>query len=225
MDPPFIKNLESVQGDERDVIIISMTYGPLSPGGKVPQRFGPVNYEGGWRRLNVLFTRAKKRMHVFSTMRAHQIVADEGSNKSRQALRNFLAFCEQAPEAVSQESGRSPDSDFEISVMRGLEARGHRCTPQVGVAGYFLDLAIKHPGDPGRYLLGVECDGATYHSAKSARDRDRLRQDILESLGWKIVRVWSTDWFRNPDLQLQRIENAISEALRDASLQGHEFIE
>ena len=213
-DPPFIKNLESVQGDERDVIVISMTYGPLSPGGKVPQRFGPINYGGGWRRLNVLFTRAKKRMHVFSSMRASNILLDSRANKGRQALREFLAYCEKVPEAGAQVTGRASDSDFEVSVMESLEARGHHCTPQLGVAGYFLDLAVRHPDDPGRYLLGVECDGATYHSAKSARDRDRLRQDVLEGLGWKIVRVWSTDWFRNPDLQLQRVENAIHDALK-----------
>jgi very-short-patch-repair endonuclease len=213
VDPPFIKNLESVQGDERDVIVISMTYGPLSPGGKVPQRFGPINSNGGWRRLNVLFTRAKKRMHVFSSMRSHNIILDERPNKGRRALRNFLAYCEQAPEAAAHDSGRAPDSDFEVAVIEALEARGHKVTPQLGVAGYFLDLAVRHPNDPGRYLLGVECDGATYHSAKSARDRDRLRQDVLEGLGWKILRVWSTDWFRNPALQLQRIENAIRDSL------------
>ncbi len=211
-DPPFIKNLESVQGDERDVIVISMTYGPVAPGGRVPQRFGPINYSGGWRRLNVLFTRAKKRMHVFSSMRSHDIIVDDRPNKGRQALRDFLAYCQQTPEAVTHETGRAPDSDFEISVMQALEQRGHRCTSQLGVAGYFIDLAVRHPDDPGRYLLGVECDGATYHSAKSARDRDRLRQDVLEGLGWNIARVWSTDWFRNPDLQVQRIENAIEEA-------------
>lgn len=214
-DPPFIKNLESVQGDERDVIAISMTYGPATPGGGVPQRFGPINYGGGWRRLNVLFTRAKKRMHIFSSMNSYDIHVDQHSNKGRQALRNFLAYCEQAPEAAAHETGRGPDSDFEVSVIEALEAKGHKCSPQLGVAGYFLDIAIRHPHDPGRYLLGVECDGATYHSAKSARDRDRLRQDVLEGLGWKIIRVWSTDWFHNPELQLQRIENAIHEALAD----------
>ncbi len=213
-EPPFIKNLENVQGDERDVIVLSMTYGPLSPGGAVPQRFGPINCNGGWRRLNVLFTRAKKRMHVFSSMRSHNIIADDRPNKGRQALRSFLAYCERTPEASAQESGRAPDSDFEISVMEALEARGHKCTPQLGVAGYFLDVAVRHPRDPGRYLLGVECDGATYHSGKSARDRDRLRQEVLEGLGWKLVRVWSTDWFHNPHSQIQRIENAIQSALQ-----------
>ncbi len=216
IDPPFIKNLESVQGDERDVIVISMTYGPLSPGTSVPQRFGPINTGGGWRRLNVLFTRAKKRMHVFSTMRAHDVVVDSRASKGRQALRDFLAYCEQTPEAVAQETGRGPDSDFEISVMKALERRGIQCTPQLGVAGYFLDLAVRHPNDPGRYVLGIECDGATYHSAKSARDRDRLRQDVLEGLGWKIIRVWSTDWFRNPQQQIQRLENAIRDALSES---------
>ncbi len=95
--------------------------------------------------------------------------------------------------------------------MKAVERHGYGCVPQLGVAGYFLDIAVRDPQDPGRYLLGIECDGATYHSAKSARDRDRLRQEVLEGLGWRILRVWSTDWFHNPDLQTRRILNALSE--------------
>ena len=108
-------------------------------------------------------------------------------------------------EGISYSTGKAPDSDFEIAVMESLQAAGFHCEPQVGVAGFFVDIAVRDPGNPGRYLMGIECDGATYHSAKSARDRDRLRQEVLERLGWRIRRIWSTDWFSNPDGELDPI--------------------
>ena len=195
----FIKNLENVQGDERDVIFISMTYGPQEPGGRVPQRFGPINADVGWRRLNVLFTRSRKRMQIFSSMGSHDIVIGPQSKLGVQALRDFLAFCETGIlHQTRHASGRAPDSDFEIAVMRALREEGFECVPQVGVTGFFIDLAVIDPDNPGHYLMGIECDGATYHSSKSVRDRDRLRQTILERLGWRIRRIWSTDWFKNP---------------------------
>jgi very-short-patch-repair endonuclease len=200
--PLFIKNLENVQGDERDVIMISMTYGPETVGGRTMQRFGPINQEVGWRRLNVLVTRSKKRMHVFSSMGSGDILASESSSKGVLALRNFLEYCETGHLHHSTHTGRPADSDFEIAVMRALAEHGYECEPQLGVAGYFLDLAVKDPGSRGRFIMAVECDGATYHSAKSTRDRDRLRQDILETLGWKVMRIWSTDWFKNPEAQI-----------------------
>lgn len=199
----FIKNLENVQGDERDVIFISMTYGPPEPGAKVYQRFGPIGWDVGWRRLNVLFTRSKKRMHIFSSMGSDDIVAGPTSKRGVQALRDFLSYCETGIlHKTERDTGRGPDSDFEISVMAALRDEGFECIPQVGVAGFFIDVAVIDPGNPGRYLMGIECDGATYHSAKSARDRDRLRQTILERLGWRIRRIWSTDWFKNPQGEL-----------------------
>lgn len=202
----FIKNLENVQGDERDVIFISMTYGPKEPGGKVYQRFGPINSDVGWRRLNVLFTRSKKRMHIFSSMGSEDIVIGTGSKRGVKALRDFLAYCETGIlHRTKGPTGKEPDSDFEIAVMAALRDEGFECVPQVGVTGFFIDVAVVDPGNPGRYLMGIECDGATYHSAKSARDRDRLRQTILERLGWQIRRIWSTDWFKNPQAQLQPI--------------------
>ena len=202
----FVKNLENVQGDERDVIFISMTYGPQEPGGRVFQRFGPINSDVGWRRLNVLFTRSKKRMHIFSSMGSDDIVAGATSKRGVQALRDFLSFCETGIlHKTERETGRGPDSDFEIAVMNALRDEGFECIPQVGVAGFFIDVAVIDPGNPGRYLMGIECDGATYHSAKSARDRDRLRQTILERLGWNIRRIWSTDWFKNPHGELRPI--------------------
>lgn len=205
-EPLFIKNLENVQGDERDVILISMTYGPQEPGGRVYQRFGPINSDVGWRRLNVLFTRSKKRMQIFSSMGSDDIVADTNAKRGVKALRDFLSFCETGIlHETDRNTGRPPDSDFEIAVMDALYEEGFQCVPQVGVAGFFIDLAVLDPGNPGRYLMGIECDGATYHSAKSVRDRDRLRQSILERLGWNISRIWSTDWFKNPHGELQPI--------------------
>lgn len=202
----FIKNLENVQGDERDVIFVSMTYGPQEPGGNVYQRFGPINSDIGWRRLNVLFTRSKKRMHIFSSMGSDDITAGSGAKRGVHALRNFLSYCETGIlHHTERDTGRAPDSDFEIAVANALQAEGFECVPQVGVAGFFIDVAVVDPGKPGRYLMGIECDGATYHSAKSVRDRDRLRQAILERLGWRIRRIWSTDWFKNPHAELKPI--------------------
>ncbi|MEM7299428.1 MAG: AAA domain-containing protein, partial [Bacteroidota bacterium] len=206
----FLKNLENVQGDERDVIYISCTYGPQEAGAaQMPQRFGPINSAAGGRRLNVLFTRSKKRMHVFSSMTEGHIVASENSSPGVQALKSFLSFAQTGKLQQQKHTGKQPDSDFEISVMNALKLEGFNCVPQVGVAGYFIDLAVQDPGQPGRYLMGIECDGATYHSAKSARDRDRLRQSVLEGLGWNIKRIWSTDWFKNPQAQLKPIIEAL----------------
>ncbi len=208
-EPLFFKNLENVQGDERDVIIISMTYGPMTAGGAVPQRFGPINQATGWRRLNVLFTRAKKRMHIFTSMSASDILIDNDANQGKVALHNFLRFCEGDFTAPGVVTGREADSDFEVAVRQLLSTHGFECDAQVGVAGYFLDLAVRDPKIPGHFVMGIECDGATYHSARSARDRDRLRQDVLEGLGWKIRRIWSTDWFKNPEAQIQPILNEL----------------
>lgn len=204
-EPLFIKNLENVQGDERDVIYISTTYGPMEIGGTVPQRFGPINGANGWRRLNVLFTRSKKRMQVFASFTASDVVATGTSSRGVLALRDFLQFAESGHMPHIRETGRASDSDFEVAVIEALERHGYQCEPQVGVAGFFIDLAVRDPGQPGRYLMGIECDGAAYHSAKSARDRDRLRQSVLEQLGWRIRRIWSVDWFRNAKLQLEPI--------------------
>ncbi|NLX26899.1 MAG: DUF4011 domain-containing protein [Lentisphaerae bacterium] len=203
--PLFVKNLENVQGDERDVIFISFTYGPSEIEGQVQQRFGPINSEVGWRRLNVLFTRSKKRMHVFSSMGSQDIVTSATSSRGVLALKKFLAYAETGMLQQAEHTGMPCDSDFEVAVLKQLAHAGFECEPQVGVAGYFIDLAVKDPGRPGRYLIGIECDGATYHSAKSVRDRDRLRQTVLEQLGWKIRRIWSTDWFRNSEQVLEPI--------------------
>jgi very-short-patch-repair endonuclease len=206
-DPLFIKNLENVQGDERDVIFISFTYGPQEKGSaSIPQRFGPINGASGWRRLNVLFTRSKKRIQVYSSMTANQIILNETSSLGVKSLKGYLEFA-QTGRLVGQTgvAAGEPDSDFEIAVMDALAKEGFECVPQVGVAGFFIDIAVRDPGMPGRYLMGIECDGATYHSSKSTRDRDRVRQSVLEGLDWKIRRIWSTDWFKHPAAELKPI--------------------
>ena len=204
-EPLFIKNLERVQGDERDIIVISMTYGPNIVGGRTPQRFGPINSAIGWRRLNVLLTRSKKRMHVFSSMGSADVLDTDSMSRGKKALKGFLYYCEHGQVDTPKITGREPGSPFEVAVIRRLEDAGYDAVPQLGVAGFFLDIAVRDPNQPGRFLLAIECDGATYHSAKSARDRDRLRQEILENLGWQVHRIWSTDWFRNPDGQMAAV--------------------
>ncbi len=216
-EPLFVKNLENVQGDERDVIYISFTYGPLQEGGRVPNRFGPINSADGWRRLNVLFTRSKKRMHVFSSMSSFDILTTENSLRGVVALKNFLAFAETNILEQPKHTGKEPDSDFEVAVIHALAQHGYQCEAQVGVGGYFIDIAVTDPRLPGKFLLAIECDGATYHSAKSARDRDRLRQQVLERLGWRVHRIWSTDWFKNPAAEIARVLNILT-ALRRENL-------
>ncbi|MBV1901539.1 MAG: DUF4011 domain-containing protein [Kordiimonadaceae bacterium] len=201
----FIKNLENVQGDERDAIMISFTYGPDPESGKVMNRFGPINSGAGWRRLNVLYTRAKKRIIVISSMHAEDLKLSPDSQRGPKALKGFLAYAESGQLETGTHTGKEPDSDFEVAVASALKLRGYDCVAQLGVAGYFLDLAVKHPDEAAGFITGIECDGATYHSAKSVRDRDRLRQLVLERLGWNIERIWSTDWFEDSDRQIDKI--------------------
>lgn len=205
--PLFIKNLENVQGDERDAIIISTTFGKPPGSSAVRQNFGPISRQGGWRRLNVLFTRAKKSIAIYTSLRPEDIVMDGTTPDGTKALRNYLEYARTGSLTTVEETGREPDSDFEISVMDMLKLRGYEVTPQLGVAGYRIDIAVKHPDAPGSYLAAIECDGASYHSALSVRDRDRIRQEILESLGWRgrIWRIWSTDWFRTPRQETEKL--------------------
>jgi len=177
-------------------------------------RFGPINGAYGHRRLNVLFTRAKDRVEVFTSMRPGDINASEGSNLGVHALRDYLEYAETGRLETGETTGREPDSEFEEFVRDRLREKGFDVVSQVGVAGYFIDLAVKHPKRSG-YLLGIECDGASYHSSRSARDRDRLRQQVLERLKWNIYRIWSTDWFQNPEEELRRLLGCLEGLLRD----------
>jgi very-short-patch-repair endonuclease len=208
-EPVFVKNLENVQGDERDFILISLTYGPR-PGEKVVlQRFGPILGKHGHRRLNVLFTRARMRIGLVSSMDSDDIKPSETASRGVHLLRNYLAYVETAGRDSGSVTGREPDSDFEIYVARALKDRGYNVACQVGVSGFRIDLAVLHPQHEKHFLAGIECDGAQYHSSKSARDRDRLREEVLEGLGWTILRVWSTDWFDNPDHQADLLDKKL----------------
>lgn len=224
-EPVFIKNLENVQGDERDVILFSICYGPDAMG-RVAMNFGPLNKLGGERRLNVAITRARRELLVFSTLRADQIDLQRTRATGVADLKTFLDFAERGQQALREASGPTAHGDFESpfekDVCEALRARGHQVDVQIGCSGYRIDLGVIDPNRPGRYLLGIECDGAFYHSARTARDRDRIRQAILSDLGWKLYRVWSSDWWNNREASLAKIEAAIQAAASSASTPPHE---
>ena len=213
-DEFFTKNLENVQGDERDVIFISIGYGKTAAG-NLSQVFGPLNGKGGERRLNVLISRAKLAMRVFANFRGDELRTDASSVFGVRALKVFLNYAETGNLPVVQETGRDPDSPFELDVKAAIESLGYEVEAQVGCQGYFIDLAVVDPSSPGRYLLAVECDGASYHSSSSARERDRLRQAVLEGLGWRFHRIWSTEWFRNSSQEIERIKFTIENAANE----------
>ncbi len=214
-EPFFVKNLENVQGDERDVIFISVGYG-RNAAGVVHQTFGPLNNEGGERRLNVLITRAKRACRVFTNLHADDVSADaQAGRKGRAAFRTFLSYAETGalPVDTAYETGRAPLSPFQQDVSDRLRAKGCIVHDEVATSGFFVDIGIADPERPGRYVLGIECDGATYHGSQSARDRDRLRQQVLEGLGWRIHRIWSTDYFADPQREINRAMDAVKDAL------------
>lgn len=212
----FVKNLEAVQGDERDVIYISVGYGVAPNQSRPFLNFGPVSRDGGERRLNVLASRARERCIVFSSITAADIPADSEVRGTRM-LRSLLHFAETGKLGAGSFEGGDFDSPFEEAVARVIREAGFRVHSQVGVSSFRIDIGVINPARPGQYLLGVECDGATYHGARSARDRDRIRQQVLEGLGWRLQRVWSTDWFRNPLKETDRLVAAIREADHAAS--------
>jgi very-short-patch-repair endonuclease len=212
-EPFFVKNLENVQGDERDVIFVSVGYAK-DASGFMAMSFGPLSVEGGERRLNVLITRAKKRCVVFSSITADDIDLERGRGRGVAALKTFLSFAQTGRLSIAAVTGEAEQSPFEEAVRHAIQSLGHEVHPQVGIAGFFIDLAVVDRDTPGRYLLGIECDGATYHSSRSSRDRDRLRQAVLEEHGWIIHRIWSTDWFQRPVDELRKVVAAIDDAKR-----------
>lgn len=208
----FVKNLENVQGDERDLILFSIAYGK-DAAGRMAMNFGPLNKEGGHRRLNVAITRARIGVTIFSSIKPEDIDLSRTRATGVIDLKNYLEFAQRGARALVEQSmptGREPDSPFEVEVIRALRDKGWIVHPQVGCSGYRLDIGIVHPHEPGTYLLGVECDGATYHSMPTARDRDRLRQLVLEGLGWKLHRIWSTDWWTDHEREMQKLETVLN---------------
>ena len=217
-EPLFVKNLENVQGDERDHIFISMTYGRKHGEPALAQYFGPITSKQGHRRLNVLFTRARIRIGLFTSFGSADVRPTETSSDGVKALKAYLEYAETKGRALAHAVGGEPDSDFEVEVADRLRLKGYKVDLQVGVSrkeergqNFRIDLGVRHPDYPERFLAGIECDGAAYHSSKSARDRDRLREEVLNSLGWELVRVWSTDWFDNPALETEKLVRKLEE--------------
>lgn len=218
-DGVFVKNLESVQGDERDIIILSLSYGPTEPGGKtMSMNFGPLNKSGGERRLNVAITRATSEVLLFSSFDSLMIDLSRTSALAVEHLKHYMEFAEKGPIALAEQSTAAYgvdqfDSDFEQAVAWALREKGWKVQTQIGVSKFRVDLGIIHPDHPGEYLAGVECDGATYHGSPSARDRDRVRHGILENLGWRLIRLWSTDYFQDHEAAISKVHIRLNEIL------------
>ncbi len=214
-EPVIVKNLENIQGDERDVMLFSVTFG-ADLAGKVTMNFGAINGTGGEKRLNVAITRARREFHVFTSIRAEQIDLDRSRAVGVRDLKAFLDYAERGSAALParDEGSLGPaESPFEEAVAAVLRAKGWEIRTQIGVSGFRVDLGVVHPDFAGSFIAGIECDGARYHSSATARDRDKVRQAVLEGLGWKILRVWSTDWFRNPSAVADRLQLDLKQLL------------
>jgi very-short-patch-repair endonuclease len=212
----FVKNLERVQGDERDAIILSIGYGKNARG-DLPYRFGPLLTEGGERRLNVAVTRAKHRLTLACSFTSADMDPERSTAEGVKLLREYLQYVESGGTNLGDRILDKPAlNPFEVDVRDTLTRHGLKLTAQYGTSGYWIDFAAQHPLQPGRYVLAIECDGATYHSSDSARDRDRLRQEQLERQGWRFHRIWSSEWFYNKDASAAKAVTAYNDAVRAA---------
>lgn len=224
-EPFFIKNLENVQGDERDTIIFSIGYAK-DANGVFRMNFGPLSKSGGERRLNVAITRAKYNIKLVGSILPTDINIDKITSDGPKLLRSYIDFALNGVVSLSRDITESDivehDSPFERAVYNYLDRKGYKLGTQIGCSGYRIDMAVKHPTLSGQYVLGIECDGASYHSARTARERDRLRQDVLEQMGWKIYRIWSTDWIKDSVTEGENLIEAIEEALLNYSVPNEE---
>lgn len=215
-EPFFVKNLENVQGDERDTIIFSIGYAKDN-NGVMYMNFGPLNREGGYRRLNVAITRAKYNVKLVGSIVPTDIDLERTSSEGVKLLRSYIEFAQQGIVALENEIKSNNvielESPFEESVYDFLQSKGYDVVTQVGCSGYRIDMAIKHPNQSGKFAIGIECDGATYHSSRTARERDRLRQAVLEDMGWTIYRIWSTDWIKDRETEEEKLLDAIEKSL------------
>ncbi|WP_409265120.1 DUF3320 domain-containing protein [Pseudomonas sp. KCJK8521] len=218
LEPVFVKNLESVQGDERDIIYFSITFGK-DAAGHTSMSFGPMNEKGGERRLNVAITRARQELVVFSTTRPEHMDLSRTKNEGVRDLKHFLEFAERGPQALVEADLGSVggfDSPFEKAVAAELSKKGWHVVTQIGVSSFRIDLGIVDPDAPGRFLAGIECDGATYHRSATARDRDKLREFVLRGLGWEIVRIWSTDWWIDAAGTAEKVHHKLTALLESS---------
>ena len=209
----FVKNLETIQGDERDVILISVGYG-YDQDGKMSLNFGPLNQDGGERRLNVLITRAREKCVVFSNFKAYDMNLTANPPYGVKSLKEFLEYAENLTLGTHgvDEYSKEP---FEDAIANFLEENGYTVDRQIGCAGFRVDLAIVDDENPGKYILGITTDGKMYASSKVARDRDRLREQVLTGLGWKLYHLWSTDWYRNRDLGRKKLLDFVEKSIRE----------
>jgi superfamily I DNA and/or RNA helicase/very-short-patch-repair endonuclease len=212
-EPFFITNLETIQGDERDVIFISVGYG-FDENGRMSLNFGPLNQEGGERRLNVLITRAREKCVVFTNFRASDLRTGPGTPFGVRALKRFLRYAETG--VLDSDSTDTSQGLFEDSVYEFLVDEGFEVERGVGCAGFRVDFAVKDPDDSGRYIAGILTDGEMYSRAEVARDRDRLREEILRNLGWNIIHLWSSDWYRNREETQRKVSDRLEEIVEDA---------
>jgi len=219
LEPIFIKNLENVQGDERDVILFSIGYGP-DKDNKVFLRFGPINNEGGWRRLNVAVSRARYEMKVFSTLKAEQIDITRTASLGVAGLKAFLEFAEKGKTSVTILNGniKYQKSGIVDQIAKKLKDDGFNIVTNIGCSGFKIDLGITNPSNPSEYLLGILCDGQSYKDSKTAKDREIIQSDVLRLLGWNIHKVWSCDWWDNEDKVLSEIKLAIQEAEKPSAV-------
>lgn len=215
LDGFFVKNLETVQGDERDIILLSIGYGPDEVG-HFTMNFGPINRSGGWRRLNVAVTRARRRVELISSFLPADMRTSESRSEGLAALQAYVDYAGRGMAALAVDLSQSKgdaESPLEESILAVLRSWGYDVVPQMGAAGFRIDMAIRDPQRPGRFVLGVEADGAAYHSSRAARDRDRLRQEVLEGLGWRLHRIWGPSWYRDREAELVRLRDAIEGAI------------
>lgn len=204
-EPIFIKNLENVQGDERDVVLFSVGYGPDNEG-KVALNFGPLNQDGGWRRLNVAVTRARQEMVVFSVIRSEQIDLSRTRSDGVAGLRAFLEYAMRGRDALAAPvRGTASEVSLNVSIAEALNRAGLQVHPSIGCSEYKIDLAVVNPERPGEYILGIMCDGDNYRDAGTAKDRNVAQEAVLKSLGWQICHIWTLDWWENPDAETEKI--------------------
>lgn len=219
VEPTAVKNLENVQGDERDVMYFSITFG-RDADGKFPIDFGAVNREGGERRLNVAVTRARRSLLVFSSFMPDQLRAERSTARGVHDLKAFLEYAHRGPKSKAASRVAAPggetESPLEPAIAAALESRGWRVDSQVGVSGFRVDLGVVHPDRPDQYLAGVECDGATYRRLAAVRDRDKTRQQVLTNLGWRLVRVWAPDWWHDPVTAIDDLHGRLNGMLQES---------
>jgi very-short-patch-repair endonuclease len=212
-EPFFVKNLERVQGDERDAIILSVGYGK-HPDGRMRYQWGPLLRDGGERRLNVAATRAKRRLTVVSSFSSHDVDPGRLTKPGARLLAEYLEYAGSGGTPVAASGAAAAAGEFESDVAARLAELGIMVVPQFGVGGYRVDFAAAHPDDPSRMILAIEADGASYRDSGSVRDRDRLRKEHLERLGWRVHRLWSTSWFTDPETELAKLRAAYDSAVQ-----------